>query len=650
MGKIFLRLSRLHWYISVPLLIVAGIAVYVLIYSVLEWSNSTHFCGTTCHVMTPEYTAYQDSPHARVPCTGCHVGPGLWAEIRAKAQAVRELYLNVTHTYELPIPSPVENLRPARETCEECHWPQIFLADRAIEIPHFADDGSNSRLNTYMLVKVGGGANRRTQNLGIHWHIENPVEYIAVDPQRQRIPWIRAQLGGRTITFVDAAEPLSDQDLPKYQVRVMDCIDCHNRATHIFRSAEDAVDQAMADGLLPSDLTSLHEYAVETMEATYPNNEEAQKAIAAIADMYRQDFPQVYEQRQQDIQQAIQTLQGLYKSSHFPDWSVYPTTYSDNIGHSEFPGCFRCHDGKHFSQQGDAIRLHCNICHSIPQTVAQGESPPNVPFAEALAQPSSHLASNWIAVHHNVADQSCSSCHDVSAFCANPNCHGRTWPYVDIRVFPPPNPPATPGAAETPGVPTAAPAQTTAPLSPEEQIQQGATLFSQLCLPCHSNPESVTAEQGELDYEEFSRTILNGTDGMPAFQLTPSQLDDLAAFVIWWRANPQQPLPVVTAAPSAPASAATPLPSGTSSSGVPSFSADILPILQAKCGSSCHSATVATAGFRADDYVGVSAEVTPGNPDGSRLVQIQRGDHPAKLTADELNQIVKWIQAGAPNN
>jgi nitrate/TMAO reductase-like tetraheme cytochrome c subunit len=434
MQRIFGWLSRRRWFVSLPIIIVAGVVAYLGISSLLDWANSTGFCGTICHNMRPEYTAYQQSFHARVRCAECHVGPGLLAEVEAKWEGVRELYMYVTNTYEKPIPSPVESLRPARETCEQCHWPEVFYSDRAVDIPHFAEDKDNTRTDTYMLVKIGGGTARQGQGRGIHWHIENVIQYIATDPQRQSIPWVQAQIDGQTVTFVDTTQPLPSADLQKYTPRVMDCIDCHNRATHIFRSATQAVEQSMANGLLPTDLPYLRQKAVEVMDQEYASQDAALAAIAGLADWYRANYNDIYGQRPNDITRTVAVLQGIYRASHFPEYKVDPTTYPDNIGHDQSPGCFRCHDGKHLTADGSqSIRLHCNICHTIPQTVAAGQPAPAIPFQPGMQQPQSHLASNWMAQHRNAVDQSCSSCHQVQTFCANPNCHGRSWPYVNLE-------------------------------------------------------------------------------------------------------------------------------------------------------------------------------------------------------------------------
>jgi len=607
MKRLFSWLSRRAWYVSVPLLLFAGIAAFLLISNGLNWANSTRFCGKTCHVMIPEYTAYQGSFHSRVSCSECHVGPGLAAEIRAKAQGVKELWLFVTNTYERPIPAPVESLRPARETCEHCHWPEVFYEDRAIEIPHYSDDPFNTRTNTYLLVKIGGGTERKGQGRGIHWHIENPIEYVAVDAQRQVIPWVRAQLDGETTVFQDVLHPLSGDELENAEIRTMDCIDCHNRATHIFRSAEVAVDEAMANSIIPTDLPLLRKTAVEKMNKEYPDQDAALAAIDEITDFYRNTFAAIYSQREQEIRQTVEILKDMYRSSHFPEYTVYPDTYPDNLGHTESPGCFRCHDGKHLSENGMSVRLHCNICHTIPQTVAEGEPAPSISFQEAR-QPASHLASGWMADHRFTMNASCAGCHDMSSFCSNPNCHGRSWPYVNLKVIAPPFPVRTP--EKVAGRP-----------------------------PAVEAPAAVETPAGPVSAPATGKAPAAG--GLPPADKAPTAEKPPAAPV----AAASQP----PAAQEAPAASEPKEPAPAAKRTV-SFSAQVLPALAASCAKTCHSAAAAVGGFVAADYKGVAAVVTAGAPDQSKLVQVQSVEHPAKLSAEDLSLIADWIRQGALDN
>ncbi|MCU0519503.1 MAG: tetrathionate reductase family octaheme c-type cytochrome [Anaerolineae bacterium] len=421
-------------------LLVLGSALvgWVSLHYLLEFTASTEFCGELCHATRAEYVTYHTSLHANVDCAECHVGPGLGAEFNAKLNGLRELWLYTTNSWERPIPSPVETLRPARDVCEVCHWPEVFYADRAIEIPHFANDEDNSRSTTTMLLKIGGGTERAGQGQGIHWHIENKVEYVATDPQRQIIPWVRAEIDGKVVTYVDVTNPLTEDQLAQYEVREMDCIDCHNRASHIFRSSNEMLDEALANGVLPTDLPYLRREAWNALEAG-PDEEAAIQAIEAIPAFYQASYPSIYGTQQDVLADVVQELKDMYAISHFPKEQVFSTTYPDNLAHLEDPGCFRCHNGKHYAQaDGDqSIRLHCTICHTIPQTVEEGEPAPEIKLGPAW-QPPTHLSSTWIADHRYTFDGSCVDCHEEETFCANQNCHGRSWPYVNLSVSNPP--------------------------------------------------------------------------------------------------------------------------------------------------------------------------------------------------------------------
>ncbi|TFG72435.1 MAG: hypothetical protein E4H27_02625, partial [Anaerolineales bacterium] len=425
-------------------ILVFGSAVvgFLAIHYTFEFTASTDFCSDYCHATKAEQVTYRTSLHANLECSECHVGPGLDNEIKAKMNGLRELALTITDNYERPIASPVETLRPAREVCEHCHWPEMFYADRAVEIPHFANDESNSRNNTYLLMKIGGGTERQGQGQGIHWHIQNKVEYIATDPQRQSIPWVRAELNGKVMTFVDAKNPITEAELAEYEIREMDCIYYHNRASHIFRSTDTLLDEAMAGGQLPTDLPFLRREAENIMEAHFEYNTAIEK-LETLPEFYRENYPEIYSENQEVLAYVVKVLTDMYAISHFPEQKVDHTTYPDNLAHSDFPGCFRCHDGNHYAvaEVDQSIRLHCNICHSIPETAAEDQPVPDMPFVQNW-QPDNHLSSTWMVDHRFTFDQSCIGCHEEETFCANSNCHGRSWPYVDLsaRVSPFPLP------------------------------------------------------------------------------------------------------------------------------------------------------------------------------------------------------------------
>ena len=91
----------------------------VLSYRAYQFTDSVAFCGATCHTpMKPEYTAYQDSPHARVPCVGCHVGPGATWYVRSKLSGTYQVYAVFRDVYPRPITTPISDLRPVQQACE----------------------------------------------------------------------------------------------------------------------------------------------------------------------------------------------------------------------------------------------------------------------------------------------------------------------------------------------------------------------------------------------------------------------------------------------------------------------------------------------------------------------------------------------------
>lgn len=169
-----LRRIRLSWLLSgaIAVLVVgtAGVVAW-------EYTNSTEFCGTRCHTMPPEYVAYSQSLHARVNCVECHIGRvGFFEAAYLKSGHGGHLTSLVFNSYERPIR--LKTLRPAQETCERCHWPQAFYEDRVREVRHYASDEPNSPTTTFLIMRTGGGTERESRGKGIHWHIENTVQYI----------------------------------------------------------------------------------------------------------------------------------------------------------------------------------------------------------------------------------------------------------------------------------------------------------------------------------------------------------------------------------------------------------------------------------------------------------------------------------------
>jgi len=342
------------------------------------YMDSPQFCGQSCHVMHPEYTAYRISPHSHVPCVECHIGSGASSYFAAKINGTKQLIEVTTHPiahlapkiipdYPTPIPSPVASLRPAREICESCHAPAKFVGEKLIVKSSFADDEANTETQTVVLLHLGG-----LDGLS-HVHLGH-IEYIATDPTRTTIPWVqRTNPDGSTSTFVASALKGS---MPHGERRVMDCIDCHNRAAHTFVTAEEALDQAMADGAISASLPWIHKEGLTLLEASYASQAEAAQTIPAnLESFYRSSNPEVLSTKAEFVKAASKELVTLYSQNVFPDMKVTWGTHPNNIGHMSYPGCFRCHDGDHVAKDGTAITQDCAACHNL---LAVDEAKPKV--------------------------------------------------------------------------------------------------------------------------------------------------------------------------------------------------------------------------------------------------------------------------------
>ncbi len=365
------------------LVVFIGITTFVNIvigsqvsYRAITYMDSVSFCGRTCHtVMQPEYAAYQNSPHSRVECVACHIGPGASWFVQSKLSGLGQVVAVTFNTYPRPIPTPVRNLRPARETCEACHWPQKFGADRLRIIPKYADDEPNTLTRTVLLMRISGQHDRP----GIHGAHLGPgvsISYNPSDESRQSIPRVEyrnAATGRSAVYTASDAKPESLRNLP---VRVMDCMDCHNRPTHTFQLPERAVDNAMAAGEIPPTLPFIKKTAVEALRKEYRTQNEAGAAIpASIAKYYQAAYGAVWTARRSEVEGAGKAVLAIYNRNVFPEMRVKWGSYPNNLGHMDFPGCFRCHDGAHSAPGGQSIANDCNTCH---QTLAMDEAAPKI--------------------------------------------------------------------------------------------------------------------------------------------------------------------------------------------------------------------------------------------------------------------------------
>ncbi len=338
-------------------------------YRGVAYMDSTTFCGKTCHtVMDPEYTAYQNSPHAHVACVDCHIGPGAGWFVKSKLSGLRQVFAVTFHTYSRPVPSPVKYLRPARETCEQCHWPQRFTGDKFLVNTSYKDDERNTPQTDVLVLKVGG---RTWQgSVGIHGHHlagNARIRYISTDAERQTIPVVDyTDDQGKTTEFISTDAKPAKEQLDKGEHRVMDCVDCHNRPTHAFDLPENAVDKQMSVGLISPELPYIRKKAVEVLKVSYPTRNVAQQSITAeVSKFYRDNYPSIYQARRALVEQAGAEVARIYLRNIFPDMRVTWGTHPNNIGHNDSPGCFRCHDGSHTSADGQTITNDCSACHNL---------------------------------------------------------------------------------------------------------------------------------------------------------------------------------------------------------------------------------------------------------------------------------------------
>ena len=374
-----------------------------------EAMESDKFCGTTCHVpMEPEFTAYSNSPHAKVGCVKCHIGSGADWFVKSKLSGSYQLYAVLFNKFPRPIKTPIKNLRPAQQTCEQCHWPKQFYSEKLVSKTYFTSGDMPTRWKLDLLMKVGGGNVEAGPASGIHWHmnIGNKVTYIATDEGRQVIPWVRSEGPDGTVhTYRSTDSILTAADSAKNPARRMDCIDCHNRPAHIYRPPTRSVNHLMALGWIDPTLPSAKDLSVFVLETPYSTAAIATDSIKiAINEFYASNFPALRQTKSKEIDRMITEVQGVYAKNYFPAMNTNWKKFPDNIGHMYFLGCFRCHDGKHVAENGKVLSKDCNSCHAI--------------LAQQFDQDSVRIALKGVNYRHpvDVGDawetSNCSECHN----------------------------------------------------------------------------------------------------------------------------------------------------------------------------------------------------------------------------------------------
>lgn len=371
-GPAFVRKALLVGFLALLAMILFG----SFSYEAYHYTESTEFCMKVCHeVMEPEGVAYSRSPHANVACVKCHIGPGADWFVKAKLSGLRQVVAVITDDFSRPIPAPVHNLRPARDTCESCHWPEHFQGSSLIVREHTEPDAENTPSVTAVVLKVGGQSKPGLPATGVHWHVDpgNEVRYRAVDEKREKIvEVVQTTPEGEVRYLSDDADEFGDEG----EWRIMDCIDCHNRPTHIYELPYRALDNAFLAGRLDRDVPWLRAEAEKVLFAATPHDDdtEATRAdlAAALTAAYREDHPDDLAALEAVLAPTSVVLAEILERNIFPAMKIEWGTYTNHIGHmgldgdyTESGGCFRCHDELHEAEDGRVISQDCDACHTI---------------------------------------------------------------------------------------------------------------------------------------------------------------------------------------------------------------------------------------------------------------------------------------------
>ncbi len=385
------RLLGLFAIASVAFLFVTALGSY----ETYQYTESVHFCGQQCHLpMGPQLVAAQQTSHARVECVACHVGPGAAAYFRTKVNGVKQLYHTIRNDFERPIRVTKANPRPAQAICEQCHWPNRYVGNVARTYRHFLSDEKNTPFGVRLLLNVGGADPTNGPVGGIHWHmnVANKIEYIATDELRLNMPWVRMTDSQGKVTVFKTPDFKDDPN--KFQIHRMDCMDCHSRPAHKVHTPNSAVDLALATGELDPRVPWVKARVVAALVKPYKTKSEG---LHEIASQLRKDYP--------DPAQSgpiIKVAEQIYASNFFPEVKLDWRTHPDFVGHKDWNGCFRCHDGKHTARDGKmSIKASdCKACHLI---LAQGN--------DAALNNMNATGLTFVHIDSEYSDFACADCH-----------------------------------------------------------------------------------------------------------------------------------------------------------------------------------------------------------------------------------------------
>ncbi|MBU0479945.1 MAG: hypothetical protein KKG47_02465 [Proteobacteria bacterium] len=377
------RFSRVRKHLYISSFIAAATLLVIGVVSIkgFDYTESVRFCATFCHtVMESEYISHQNSPHSRIPCVRCHISSESGLFDKSKISGIRMIFATLFDRYDKPIRTPISSLRPSREVCEQCHRPEIFHGDKLYIKDYFLADEKNTHVQTVLLMHVGSGGSRGEHAHGIHWHVspEHRTFFQEEAGSDGRISSVKLlDHDGDEFVFNRVDDHKAEVDVSGGNTyKLMDCLDCHNRPTHIFLSPEEALDRKISDGSISRDLPFIKQRALEVIQKEYRDRQEARKKISIdLESWYRDNYPGLITSDEELLEKAVNSVYQAWSENVFPEMNVGWNTYQDNLGHEEGRGCFRCHSDAYRTKDGRVISDDCSLCHVV---LAEKEESPDI--------------------------------------------------------------------------------------------------------------------------------------------------------------------------------------------------------------------------------------------------------------------------------
>jgi hypothetical protein len=186
------------------------------------------------------------------------------------------------------------------------------------------------------------------------------------DSERQEMYWVELTTpDGKTKVFTRGDEKVPDETEIARDARVMDCIDCHDRPTHLFQVPSKALDTVLQTHEDYRSLPYFKKQALEAIKGDYATHDAGMAQVKeAVTEYYKQNYQDLWQAKQDLVTRAAEEAAAVYGRSVFPAMKTNWETHPNNIGHDDFPGCWRCHDGEMSTADGkDTIPIDCETCH-----------------------------------------------------------------------------------------------------------------------------------------------------------------------------------------------------------------------------------------------------------------------------------------------